>query len=354
MKKLFGLTLIVAAMALMCSCNKENGNLGEGLFQPAHKVTKIAQGGTTTQTWNWGTSKLASINDAENGIEYTFAYGGDLLSNVTMRYADGQPTENIYYTYQGSLLSGIEIVEGSHTLMTMTVMHNADDHISSMNIDLSDYYLVQLARQMMGFGKKHKSAMDQVLSEATAHAIGEMTVMAVRGKQGQEKYTIANKHFDLTYVWEKDNIVKETLQGNVAASATIADVADAFDFGSLSSIINQMVGDEEWPLDATVNSVTTYTYDEKSNPFQYCWNDGVSAKNLSKNNVLSSTTTGAADGTITITVPETIPFLGGMSYPYTQTNDLGESHQYSYSYNKKKLPTTMTVDGKTYDVSYSD
>lgn len=354
MKRLTTLAILLASIGLFSACNKDNGNLGEGLFQPKHKIEKITKGSTPAQTWSWGTSKLASINDTENGVDYSFAYSGDLLSNVTLTYTDGTTPQNIYYTYQGSLLSGIEIVQGTHTLATMQVMHNADDHISSINIDLSDYYLVQLAKEMMGLGKKSSQALRQVISPSAADAIVAMSDLMVRSHKSNAKYTISNKHFDLTYNWVEDNITRETLSGNVGATATIADVADAFDFGAYSSIITSMLGDQEWPLDCTVSSVTNYSYDNRTNPYQYCWNDGVSPKNLSANNILNSTTEGSADGTITLVLPESIPIIGGMTYPYIQKNDLGASHAYTYSYNKKKVPSTITIDGTSYDVSYTN
>ena len=345
--------LQIALIAIICtlsvaSCGKVKGNLGEGIYQPNIKISKIYTGSNNlAQSWDWGTSKLSSIQDIENGINYSFSYAGDMLGNVTMDYTDDTPSQSIFYSYGGTMLTQVEIVEGTQTMVKMFVNHDADDHISTINLDISNDYLIRMAKQLLF----QKSALSHVISSNAFNAMAAINEISISKKA--PKYDVSNKHFTITYTWNGDNISSEVTSGNVSATATINDISSAFDLGSVSSLLQYFGSDTEYPLSCTVSSKTEYLYDDAKNPLQYCWANGIDATNLSRNNVTKATTTGSADATFTLIVPESIPLIGGMSYDVPRNIDLGETQEYTYKYNKKNYPESYTNNGVTHTYEYT-
>ena len=359
MKRIFIVSLVAFLSLGVVSCKKDKsedtngipsdlGTFAEGIYKPTNKIVSVKEGSTNVQTWSWGSSKLSSITDLTNNLTYSFNYSGDMIGSVIINGSD--QTQKIIYTYGGSLLTKVEIINGTRTDVTMNVTHNANDQISSVDLLLSNDYLVSLAKSMLGM----KSALQHVVGANAAEAIVETAKLISVAKIDNPKYSISNKTFSINYVWDGNNLIRETLTGNVSATASLVNVADAFNMGSISSIINLIGGDEEFPLSCTVNRTTNYTYDNKHNPLYCCWAQGISADNLSVNNLISAVSTGAAEASITITVPESIPMVGGMTYPFNRNIDLGGNTNYTYTYNKKDLPDTYTVDGKTYTYTYSN
>lgn len=349
MKKLF-LMVVVALLAVAAtSCKKDKdggmssmGTFAEGIYKPDFRILSVKEGQYPVRTFSWGSSKLASITTDEGHV-YQFNYSGDMLGNVTISGANQQ----INYTYGGSMLTKVEIVNGTRKDVVMNINHNANDQISSVNLELSDAFLIALATQYM-FGTKDLARM---IGPKAFGALVEAS-RAMQRKGNDAKYNISNKQFTITYTWNGANLVTENISGNVTATATISDVSDALNMGAIASIINMIGSDTEFPLSATINITTNYTYDNMNNP-EYClWADGISASNLSQNNILSSVTTGGADVTFTVVVPEGIPMVGGMEYPMSRNIDMGGQSVISYTYNKKNLPETYAVDGKTYTYIY--
>ena len=119
---------------------------------------------------------------------------------------------------------------------------------------------------------------------------------------------------------------------------------------SMESVYDAAVADPE--CEATIIPLPFYSLDKNHNPWRYCWIEGLTASNLSKNNPITETTTGSADATITLVLPESLPFVGGMSYPFERTVPLDSKVVRDFSYNGKGFPDALTVDGKTYDITY--
>lgn len=348
MKRLLILSLSILGLLTIVSCTKEvEGTLSEGIFQPKYKIQKITEGSNIISSWTWGTSKLASISDKENHCEMTFNYSGDMLGSVLFTYDNGNEDESIYYTYGGTLLTKVELVKGTTTMVTMIVNHNANDQISNINLEMSDSYLIALAMQQLGMGGK---AITHLISPSAIDAITTLA-KALPSKKG--KYSIENKHFSITYTWENDNLVKEVLSGNITAEASLTDLGSAINMGPyLDMILNYINLDQEFPLSCTVHRETNYSYDDNPNPLLFFWGNGIDAQNLSRNNITNSIATGAADVTIVITIPDGIPLLGGTDYPYKQSFDLSGKTSYNYQYNNKHYPVSVTTDGHSYKYNY--
>jgi len=345
--------IIIALAALMTlslsSCKKDIDDLGtfdEGIYQPKFRIEAILQGSTTVEGWSWGSSKLNSITDNVEGTTYTFSYSGDQVGSVDITNQSNNQTVN--FTYGGSKLTKIEVVNGNRTDIVMTINHNADDLISTINIDFSDAYLVDLAMNMLGSTK----TLAYLVGEESAHTIQSVAQQVVRKKDNGAKYSVANKHFSLNYTWSDGNLTKMVLTGNVTATATLGDISEFIDLGALQNYINLIGSNTEFPLSVTVNQTTLCTYDEKNNPFFCLYRSGIDPQNLSKHNLLTQKATGAAEMTLNVTVPSSIPLIGGMEYPVNRSFDMSSNHNYTYTYNKKKLPETYSLDGVAYTINY--
>lgn len=314
---LLGVLLVLGAT----SCKKTDldrmGTFGEGLYQPDFHISSIQQGSAASEIWSWGTSKLSSISLPTDGSMYDFTYNGDRVGMVTLTRPDGG-TQRANYTYDGTLLTRMELVNGNRTDIVMQVNHDANNHIATLNLDLSDQFLFNTAISLLGSSMKSAA-----------------------------KYSITNKQFAGTLTWSGDNVEKFLLTGNVTATTTLSDLAEFIELPSVIQGMLEQIGDVEYPLTATLNQSTTYTYDECNNPFYCHYRTNLDPSILSKNNLLSATTTGTLEIKVTVT---DLPFIG--SYPVSRTIDLGESHTYSYTYNKKNLPETYTVDGIQYTINY--
>lgn len=356
-------TVIIIAVilsAVMFSCGKEDrvvhnnggnvnvgeeGTLGEGIYKPSHRIIAVVQGTDTLQNWTWGTSKLASVSDVQNDETREFDYTGDMLGNVTV--TSGEEVQTIQYTYGGSLVTKMEVVNGSQVDVTMNIHHDADDKISTIGLVISDDYAIQMALGRVNF----KSILGRLIGRNAFEGIAEMLALSVSDRDA--KMTVENKYFSIAYEWDGANIVRETLTGNLTATAALSDVADAFNFSSISSFLSYF-GNNEHPLESTIERVTTYTYDAKRNPLWYYWGDGIGAQNLSRNNILTATTTGSVESTITVTLPDNIPMLGGTTRDFNRSTDLSGEESHTYIYNAYDLPASVTTDGTTRTYVYSD
>ncbi|MBQ2508693.1 MAG: hypothetical protein II532_02875 [Bacteroidales bacterium] len=341
--------LIVAGLS---SCTKEpSGTFDEGVFQPKYKISTIKLNNANFQTWNWASSKLSGINDITNNATYSFSYTGNQLTNTQIAYADGS-SQNIQYTYSGDYLTRVEVYNGSRADISMTVNHNASDKISTVNIDVSDAFLIEAGLSVMNGTFSFKmGAARYLLSETAFESLMTMAQLYAVASKNNAKYSIDNKHFSITYTWNGDNVATEAFAGNVNASVTVDDISQVIGSSSpmISAILNYLDADAEYPLDINVERTTNYTYDDKGNPYWYCWTSGFDAQNLSKNNILTDNATGAGTGNITVT----LPIVGTSTYPI-QNVDLSHSLSYTYSYNKKKYPTQITIStGEVYELEYT-
>ncbi|MCF0211926.1 MAG: hypothetical protein HUK17_03410 [Bacteroidales bacterium] len=350
MKKLHLIALVALLSLAATSCKKDIDDLGtfsEGIYQPSFRIASIQQNGSPLETWNWGSAKLSSISLPQEGATLAFSYNGDQIGSVVIT-KPGTDMQTISYSYGGSKLTKVEVVNGTRTDISMQINHNADDKISNVRLDFSDQYLVDLAFGMLGSLK----TLGSLIGDQNARSIAQ-AAKSLCPKSNPEKYSISNKSFTMTYVWNDDDDLTQTvLSGNVTATATLADVGNFIDLGALQSILSMIGSDIEFPLSVTVNQTTNYTYDDKNNPFYCLYRNTIDASNLSKHNLLNAVASGAADMSLTLTIPSDIPIMGGMTYPLNRAIDLSGSDTYTYTYNKKNLPETYTLNGSSFSIIY--
>ena len=335
---------------------KYDEHLSEGVFQPAYRIANLYHDDAIYQTWEWGTSKLASVEDAEEMCTYEFSYSGDQVSAITVTYEDGK-MESLNFGYNG-LLTRVEIAEGNMTTVVMGVSHNANDQVTNVSLDYSDDYIIDMATsQLLG-----KSVMSHVLSRSAMNGIVEMSKMLnERNAKNGAKYTVTNKHFALVYTWNGDNLVREELSGNFSAMATINDVANIFNLGQLAAVASYFANDS-YPMSYTVESRTDYTFDGKVNPTRYYWGKGIAPSNLSKNNVLTATTEGRVEMAVTVTLPDSLNSMvrmailslwdGNTQHTYTREKDLSDSETHTYKYNSNNYLTSDACNGTVTKYKY--
>ncbi len=345
-KRFKGLLLAVAAVSTMASlaaCNREaDGLFEEGTHQPEHKVATVKENGGLAQSWEWGEKKLSTITDQKANCTYTFSYTGDKLANTVVSYRDGS-TESIFYTYENGALSKVQLVNGTRVDMEFMVSHNANDKFSTVNINISDIYFFEMAMAALNGNIMIKSQGARLLlGDDMFDNLAKVAAATPQSKMQGGKYSIENKHFQLTYVWEGDNVKEEVLSGNVTATATLSDMGQFIDLGPLQFVLDYLDMNIEYPISVTVNRKVNYTYDEKFNPYWYCWIAGFDARSLSRNNMVTDVAVGSGEGTVTVSLPNEVPMLGGMEYPITRTVDMSHNYSYNYEYNKKKYPTKVT------------
>lgn len=315
MKKNIILLPLLFLLTIVVSCQKDpsgNGNSSEGLFQPQKRIESLTGG--INQTWNWGTSKLASIHDNSSNVDYSFNYTGDLLGNVNI--SGNGVSQTMHFTYGGSLLSQMDLSENNKTQYTRNILHDANDNMTGYTLIPSDEYLAKIAM------------------ENTLGSFGNLP-----------DFEVTNKQFDVTYNWTGDNITQETIKGNVSIIMSLSEVAGIF--GIPSYILSALGLEGEYPISVTVNATTNYTYDQNINPFYCFYGLGMEVKNLSKNNIIRAERTGGAKAEITLDVP----VLGTITYPYNIKLD--KTDTYSYNYDKKGFPTSFTHNGEPTQINYS-
>lgn len=333
----------VSAMATVVSCNRDaDGLFEEGTHQPEQKVATVRENGALAQSWDWGEKKLSTITDQQNGCTYTFSYAGDKLANTVVSYKDGS-MESIFYSYENGYLTKVELVNGNRVDMEFQVSHNANDKFSTININISDIYFFEMAMAALNGNIMIKSQGARLLlGDDVFDNLVKVAAVAPQSNRKGAKYSIENKHFQLTYAWDGDNVREEVLSGNVAATATLSDMGQFIDLGPLQFFLDYLDMDIEYPISVTVNRKVTYTYDEKFNPYWYCWIAGFDARSLSRNNILTDVAVGSGEGTVTVSLPNEVPMVGGMEYPLSRTVDMSHDYSYTYEYNRKKYPVTVT------------
>ncbi|MDO4216543.1 MAG: hypothetical protein Q4D03_00020 [Bacteroidales bacterium] len=352
MKRFVFATLVLMLMVGVASCKKEpSGSFGEGVHQPAYKVATIKLNGADAQSWDWAKSKLNSINDIANNINYTFSYTGNQMTHTQLAYSDGT-TQSIRYTYSGDYLTKVEVVNNSRSDITMYVNHNASNQISTIDVEVSDAFLISAGMSIMNGTFNFKTGAARYLfSENAYESLLTMAQLYAASHNNNAKYSIENKHFSLSYTWNEDNVASETFTGNVNATITVDDITQIVgsDNAMLAAILQYLDSDADYPFNVDVERTTRYTYDEKYNPYWYCWTTGFDAQNLSKNNIVTDNATGSGQATVTVT----LPIMGTNTYPI-RTIDLSHNINYTYTYGKKKYPTSIALStGELYELEYT-
>lgn len=320
MKKLIFSLAIASLVMGMVGCKKDNNHdnaMGEGVYAPEMRIATITNE-NSTQTWEWGSSKLASISDSKGGSAQ-FDYTGNKISNITSTLNTANPMQ-MKYDYDDGWMTKLSVIEDNKNIMVANIRHNANDQISGLTATLNEDYLMSAIGDMIGLGAKNGS-----------------------------KFTFSNQDIQMAFVWSGNNVKQAILTANLSGSISASDIVDMVgseNLGEIGSFISLLSGD--FPLSISVKDTMTYTYDNHHNPFYMLLTDGPMPTTLSENNPLTMENSGKGDLKITLS----IPMLG--EYPIEQSIPIKDNDAWTYEYNSKGFPTKISNTDGIQTITYME
>lgn len=310
------------------------GTFAEGIYKPSFHIQSILEGETPLQEWTWGSTKLSSIVDNEEGTTYTFEYSGDMVSSVYNEDAN----EQYRYTYGGSLLTKVEMFKDGNNDLTMTLSHDANDHISRADLDLSLEYIMDL----VGGNVFKKRALARLIGPRHAETL--CTALAdLQSKGNGAKLEMSDPVFSIANTWQGDNISQSVFSGTVTISFKASDIPD-FILNLIPdnyrALLN-LLGNTSIPLKVTFSSTSDNTFDSQVNPTYCLYVNGIGDAALSANNITRVATTEATKFAINLSL-----------FSFDTTFRRNSNQLTSYTYDEHGLPLTYTTDETTYTINY--
>ena len=371
MKKVFVAILALALLAGAVSCKKDDptpaddpteeggGNQDsdtepsyqEGIYNPWRHITCLQNTGTNQQwSWNSGTPRqLTAITDQTSGESYTFTYKNSGLLATATHSEDGN--SYLYtYSYDDGELDRYTIKKANTTMAEGEVSHNTSGKITSASYD---NFHPELCLSMIGYD------MDPA------------------------NVTLTSSSYNVAYTWVGDNVSQVSESGSFAGKVAMSELIDYFgdeltsgisSYANIVMLFLQEMGDEQVDYTVSVTRSTNYTYDTQRNPFRGFWGEGLMLNDyvLSANNCTASTAVG--NGTfnsgITISLPEECPswvpstyqflwsviraLLNNKEIPINRTIPLNKTLSYTYQYNDKGFPTSITCGDVRTAITYAE
>ncbi len=325
MKKLIFSMAMVALLVGAVSCNKDKekedqSNSKEGIYAPEMKIASILDEGDVDETWNWGSSKLASIDG--RGVTTTFDYNGNRMSVITL--SEGGQSQQLKYTYEEGWMTKLSIISDNKNLLVADIRHNANDQISGMNATLNADYLMELFGSLMSGAKRPTP-----------------------------KFQLTNQDIQMEYVWEGENVKQMIVSANITSTINVNDITSIIDEETLESILGDYAGflpmlTGDFPLVLSIKDTLSYTYDSKKNPYYMMLSEGPMAKSLSINNPLTEHNSGVVDFNLSVTIP-----ILNIELPLSQSVPISFDNSWAYNYNEKGFPTCIIEsEGAAKDIRY--
>lgn len=328
MKKLIFTFAMAALLMGATACHKddpdENASSGEGVYNPEMRIASVEDDDGGVETWEWGSSKLASIT-SDDAVT-SFDYNGGRMSLI--QTTQGNNTTQMEYTYDNGWMSKMALISDNKNLVTANIRHNADDKISGMSVTLNEDYLLDLFTTYL---------LPNLMSK----------------DQGR-KLSLSNQDIQAAYVWDGNNVKQIIFSANLSAKIKMSDFTDIIGSDLLESMLGDyayllnLLGEAEMPLSLGVRDTLSYTYDNQKNPYYMMLADGPMAKALSANNILIEKNSGMVDIDLTLS----IPLLGDL--PINQSIPVQFDNSWEYSYNDKGFPIAIIDNhGKSNDIHYN-
>lgn len=343
MRKLF-LSISLLAMAVAFgSCNKDsqvtplkwdNGIPTEGVYAPEVQIAQLNIGANDVQQWQWdGTTLKRIVLTGETVGIIDFAYAGGLLSQVTENIGNGKTTR---FTYNNGQLSHIAVNIDGEREADMQVRHDQYGRTTGADIRFSGSYLLSLLRQYRNGNP-----------DMAANEMAEWSVLGTLAEWlehlGILDESLDNKidhNFSLTYNWNNYNVMSEVLDGSVRLELDAQHVVDDLSLlpeNIRMAIYTYLSEHNKLPVRVSFSNIATYTFDSMNNPYYGYQGNGLSVRNLSRNNILGS----QANGEMTVEL-----LIGDWSFTLYR-KPINKSVDRSYHYNWKDYPIQMTGNGLT-------
>lgn len=349
MKKTLFYACLLSVSAMLFSCNPDDDNnpngegggnisqerLSEGIYEPDNKINTVAHDDFVYERWSWVDRKLDHIAYYD-GSSLTLGYDGDYLSTVTTEN-DDEPIEARFF-YNGGKLSNYDMYQNNALAVSVNVVHNASNKISNANITISDDYINMLIGDFGGM-----KTLDNLLGKRVSQSLQNIAKLK---SLPSSKFQISDKSVTAAYSWEGDNVVQEIISANISiviSGEELAVLETLFGL-EIPDAIMSLLGSTGLPLQFALTDTLSYSYDDKINPYYYCWAEGVTANTLSRNNPLQVSQSGSESISISM-MGQVIPL---QDEPYESVSSS------VYTYNDANCPLTITSDGSTKTITYKE
>jgi len=250
MKKYFVLSTVIMVFAIFLNaCDKE------GIYNPKEKIKAIYlqyedEKKIQTEEWTWQDNLLTKITyPNEDGVNTVFNYDNKRLVKI-IEYDEGIEEGYMTFTYDKALLLKVEMFSDDELEMKIDITHDKKKitKMTMTSYDNEDEY------ESASYKSIQRSDM---LSRMMRFVVGKERAQRIV-KIMQRK---SNQTYSMEFTYDGDNVVTEKM---ISEGVTYYN--------------------------------STYTYDDKLNPFYDCWYFGESgALALSKNNVTKETYTSTDD-----------------------------------------------------------
>ena len=337
MKKVV-LALCAVMMLGMAACKKDNVEpanpsggdshptqipTGEGYFNPVQRISSIIVDGEVSEEWDWNNDVVTTIMTPGEGgsmLETSwFEYSNYRLmgANTTLQ---GMPVL-IDYSYSGDKLASVSASSGPMEVLNIVFTHSAEGKISHLTMNINEYVLAILSEL---FGNSFPNIFGKTLA-------------AVPGK-----FSVNSTDFAADLTWQGDNVSQFALAGDVSIDATLGEIREMINLDSLLgsySVFLSALGDSTViPITISLSETSTFTYDNKSNPF-YGFFGRLDPSMLSANNV----TTVSNDVSATLSASLNLGFMVlPLSFPLPIPVDVSPVNL-TYTYNAAGFPETATA-----------
>lgn len=341
MKKLFlPFAAVMLLLAGACSHDsfvipivEEDETLKDELYNPDVLIDRVATGVSDEALWHWDGKSLQSI-DLKGTREGAVSFKYDNDGRVRKVVASTDKDRVINYTYlDGKLKQYVVDVDGDQQAY-LAVTRNGEGRIGGADINFSGRYVLDMLERFRN-GDNALMMAHPAWMPAFEHFATTLQGMGA----GEESFaTKDDQNFRLTLNWYKGNVASEVLDGSVRLEidpqrvmedlALLPDELRALVYSFLSS-------HSKLPVKVSFSNIVTYTYDENKNPYHGYLGDGLAARNLSKNNILTARTNGNSRVDLII-----------FGRDITISNRQVEKNvELTYLYNEKGYPVQIAGDG---------
>lgn len=312
-----------------------------GVYAPESKIVSISVDGELSEEWNWEDGKLMSVSNAAGQDKVNFTYGADGRVNTMTVNATDMLSGTVTMTYSGESLSRLAL-DGANSV-TAQLTNNASNKVTKATLDLGDIDLSTLLGMF-------QSAVSEFVGDGDMSGV----ITGVDSISGS-----------MDFGWAGANVSTAITTIGARLATTIGRVAavmpSSSEFYSILQQIAQSNPDMPLYIKVTLIDTSSYSYDQKVNPFRHYMGNMVAVENnvphfnvaaLSANNVTEE----RRSASVKLGVATVISIMSNEIYQTLYNTDkpmYSTESAYSYSYRSDNYPETVTGDsGQTTTYTY--
>lgn len=343
MKKSFLPVVATALLLFVGACQRESlvipiveedETLKDELYTPDVLIDHVAIGVADMEQWTWDGKTLRSIalTGSTEG-KTTFLYADNRVSKVV---TSTDKVRILHYTYANGKMNRYNVDVDGEQEASVTVTRNGEGRIGGADINFSGRYVLDLV-------DRYRNGDDALVTARPAYrpAMEQLsTTMEWMGVSDADVDSKLDHNFKLTLNWYNGNVASEVMNGEVRLEIDPQRVAEDLTFlpDNLRLLVyTYLVSHNKLPVKVGFSNVATYTFDEEKNPYHGYQGDGLTARNLSKNNILTATTNGNIRVSLLISGRE-----------ITLSNrDINDKVELTYLYNEAGYPVQISGNSLT-------